>query len=363
MPRHATLLLAAALACNARPADPAAPLTPGELAELPGRIFFLAEGPEGAAIALTYPSRQGLQTLLQRPNSPEGPTLFPGPLSPDGAHIVLVTVEELQGEHAERLELRPVDPDGALGGPLWTSPPAPQVRNPAWAPSGRFFVFEAAFESFRDIYRLDLGAPPTLTRLTAHPAGNYEPAVSPDERELAFVSSRDGNAEVYVSRIDGSSPRRLTRGLMDDWGPRWSPDGAQLAFLSNRERADRIYLCKPDGTDQRRLTRDGATSDFEPAEAEPLFTSDGRALLFSARTGPDRAAIRSADLASGVVTDLTPGAASDREPTGSPDGAFILFTSDRDGDPELYLMRRDGSRVTRLTERPGADWLARWAPR
>lgn len=352
-----------AASSTAAPAD--APLSADERAAATGRIVFLSERQGAAAIDQILPSGQDARTLLRGALLPDGPTLFPGAVSPDGAHILVITVEDQAGQHAERLELRPLPPAGPLGEPLWRSDPAPQVRNPSWAPSGRFFAFEASFTSFRDIYRVDLspGTPPTLRRLTDHPAGNYEPAVSPDEREVAFVSSRDGNAEVYVMRADGSEPRRLSVGPMDDWGPQWSPDGALIAFLSNRDKVDRIYLCKPDGSEQRRLTRDDAKLDVEAGEAEPTFSPEGRSLIFSTRTGPSRAALRLVDLASGALTELTPGKHSDREPVWAPGGALLVFASDRSGDPELYLMRRDGSGVTRLTESPGADWLPRWSPR
>lgn len=45
------------------------------------------------------------------------------------------------------------------------------------------------------------------------------------------MSERDGNAELYVVRPDGTQLRRLTHnGFRDDY-PSWSPDGARLAFI------------------------------------------------------------------------------------------------------------------------------------
>lgn len=351
---------------------PPAPLSAAERAAPPGRILFLAERPGagGASIDQILPSGQGQKTLLQGPPAGEGPGVFPGPVAPDGVALAVITAEDRDGVHLERLEVRPLREGGELGEPVWRSDPASQVRSPNWSPDGRALAFEAAFTSFRDIYRLDLlpETAPTLRRLTDHPAGNYEPAFSPDGRRIAFVSSRDDNAEVYVMRADGGEQTRVTQFHRDDWGPVWAPDGATLAFLSNREGVDRIFLCRPDGTELRRLTPASSDispppQDFEPAEAEPTFSPDGRALVFSVRTAPQQAALRRVDLTSGALTDLTPGAASDREPVFSPDGALLVFASDRDGDPELYLMRPDGTGVTRLTERRGADWLPRWSPR
>lgn len=343
------------------------PLGADERAAAPGRIFFLAEREGGAAIDVILPSGQGAKTMLQGTGGEGPPSVLPGPISPSGELMAIITVDEHEGGHFERIEVRPLGAAGELGEPLWRSETAPQVRSPAWSPDGRKLAFEAAFSSFRDIYAVDLAdrAAPKLNRLTDHPAGNYEPAWSPDGRRIAFVSSRDGNAEIYVMHADGREPQRVTHFQLDDWGPVWSRDGGLLAFLSNRESAERIFLVKPDGTDLRRLTADapGDRKEFEPAEAEPTFTPDGGGLVFSTRTGSQRAALRRADLATGAIVPLTAGTSSNREPAFSPDGKLLVFASDRDGDPELYLMRPDGSGVVRLTDRKGVDWLPRWSPR
>ncbi|MCY1011416.1 tolB protein precursor protein [Nannocystis pusilla] len=343
------------------------PLTADERAVAPGRIYFLAEREGGATIDVILPSGQGAKTMLQGTAGDGPPSVLPGPVAPGGELMAIITVDEHEGAHFERIEVRPLGAEGELGEPLWRSDAAPQVRSPAWSPDGRTLAFEAAFSSFRDIYAVDLAdrTKPKLNRLTDHPAGNYEPAWSPDGRRIAFVSSRDGNAEIYVMHADGSEPQRVTHFQLDDWGPTWSKDGGLLAFVSNRESADRIFLCKPDGSELRRLTAEKAAPDakFEPAEAEPTFTPDGQGLVFSTRTGSQQGALRCADLATGAITPLTAGTSFDREPTFSPDGKLLVFASDRDGDPELYLMRPDGTGVTRLTERKGVDWLPRWSPR
>jgi len=356
---------AAAPAGPPRPAAPAPTVANAGTAAaplaLPGRLIFLAEDEGGSALV-------GLRGADRR-ELLRGTGLYPAAVDPRGATLAVISVDEQGGQHREHLEVRPLGDDG-LGAPIWTSEAATHVRNPSWGPEGRFLVFEAAFTSFRDLYRVELPAG-TVTRLTDNPEGNFEPAVSPDGRDLAFVSSRDGNAEVYRMTIDGREPRRLTEYPLDDWGPMWAPDGRSLAFLSNRELVDRIYLMGLDGGEQRRLTPDptpvkdpDAPLGDEPHETDPAFAPDGAAIAYCVRTGSQGAALRVAPLAGGSPLQISDGSVSDRGPVWSPDGAHLVFVSNRDGgDLELYGVPRGGGEPSRLTRREGADWLPRWAPR
>src|SRR5574340_1827091 len=81
--------------------------------------------------------------------------------------------------------------------------------------------------------------------------------LNPDYRIL-FDSDRDGNSEIYVMDPDGSHQQRLThtRGKGKDSGEarwsrlaRWSPDRANIAFISNRDENREIYVMHTDGFD------------------------------------------------------------------------------------------------------------------
>jgi TolB protein len=76
---------------------------------------------------------------------------------------------------------------------------------------------------------------------------------------MAFVSDRDGNAEIYVMNADGSAQRRLTRDPASDADPVWSPDGQKIAFVNGAGQLERsgVYVMNADGSGQRRLTRRG----------------------------------------------------------------------------------------------------------
>lgn len=60
-------------------------------------------------------------------------------------------------------------------------------------------------------------------QLTASGGMNLMPAWSPDSRQIAFTSTRDGHGEVYIVNADGSGQRRVTRGTDDSLTPAWKP--------------------------------------------------------------------------------------------------------------------------------------------
>ena len=62
------------------------------------------------------------------------------------------------------------------------------------------------------------------------------------------------------------------------------------------------------------------------------------------------------------LTRLTDNLADDRFPAWSPDGRRMAFTSDRDGNKEIYVMNADGSAQTRLTNNPDHDMDPAWSP-
>lgn len=118
--------------------------------------------------------------------------------------------------------------------------------------------------------------------------------------QMAFVSDRDGDMEIYTMRVDGSDVRRLTHSAGLDILPVISPDGARIAFVTTRDGQEEVYVMAFDGSGQARVTADAAW-DFNPG-----FSGDGRQLFFdSSRSGAieryvvdlDGAADRSARLA------------------------------------------------------------------
>ena len=113
-----------------------------------------------------------------------------------------------------------------------------------------------------------------VVRLTYDSAQDAQPAWSPDGTKIAFVSDRDGNADIYVMNADGSGPVNITKHAGADYAPAWSPDGTKIAFQSDRETDFAVWVMNADGSNPIRLT-DPST----PAGA-PSWSPDGTRIAY-----------------------------------------------------------------------------------
>jgi Tol biopolymer transport system component len=126
-------------------------------------------------------------------------------------------------------------------------------NNPSWSPDSKWLAMLTGTEQ-PDITLINIDTKETRV-LAAHPALDTYPTWSPDGSKLAFVSSRDGNEEIYIVSREGDALANLTNNVGSDFNPVWSPSGRYLAFLSDREesRAYKLYVMNADGTAQRKL--------------------------------------------------------------------------------------------------------------
>ena len=95
------------------------------------------------------------------------------------------------------------------------------------------------------------------------------PSVSPDEREIVFVSDSGGHANLWIARTDGTGARPITFETDPDIAigvPRWSPRGDQIAFVRSEHSVAALWAVRPDGSGLRCVVRGWA----------PCWSPDGR---------------------------------------------------------------------------------------
>ncbi len=272
--------------------------------------------------------------------------------SPDGKQFAFTATAKGVGEERsfEHGELFVMSADGSgLRRLTWTRHAGGQNFNVAadWFPDGRRILFDRNDDGPAGIYVINADASGER-RLTKARWGPRDPSLSPDARTIAYIDDDD----VYLMNADGSGRRRLAR-MPPAWFPQlaWSPDGRKIAVL-DRE----VWLMNTDGSGLRAIIRSLRLSGF-------AWAPDGRRFAVALREQPrGDFQIWVVNAEGGGKRKLTSAPGGNESPAWSPDGAWIAFTSNRDGNAEIYVMRADGSGQRRLTHNESDDVAPVWSP-
>ena len=164
------------------------------------------------------------------------------------------------------------------------------------------------------------------------------------ESVLGLVDNRQVK-EVVFADYDGTNVRRVTVSRSINTNPAWSPDGRSIAYTSWLSGFPEVlvsYLY------EGRMTRP-ANGNADDHNFLPAFSSDGSQIVFmSNRDGNPDLYVVNAD-GTGEVRRLTNHPAIDVSPTWSPNGQQIAFASHRTGAPQIYVIGADGTGLRRLT--------------
>jgi Tol biopolymer transport system component len=283
----------------------------------------------------------------------------------------------------------------------------------SWSPDGQKIAFASTRDDENgDIYVMNADGS-GVTNLTNTPnIGEGFPRWSPDGQKIAFVSSRDEKAGIYVMNADGTGVTRLTSNPTPDYNQEWSPDGTRIAFL----RDGRIFVMNADGSGQIPLTsssggesdrdhhwspdgskiafiREGLYGAHDPAHIENVWVmnadggsprsitavpeEDGRDIfVYGNSWAPDGSHITFAsNLESfpediymvrpdggGLINLTNSDDRGEESPQWSPDGAHILFSALVGDQPDLFVMKSDGSHVINVSNSPAHDAEGEWQP-
>ncbi len=141
-------------------------------------------------------------------------------------------------------------------------------KQPVFSPDGTQLALVSNRDGNQDIWIMAADEPASLRNLTKHPALEGHPAWSPDGREILFYRYEEGDADLYVAPVEGDSEaRNLTRSSMNELVGTFSPDGQKIAFGGIADDNWEIFVINRDGSARRRLTNNSAF------EGDPVWVS------------------------------------------------------------------------------------------
>jgi TolB protein len=183
--------------------------------------------------------------------------------------------------------------------------------------------------------------------------------VSPDGRRIVLEGFNEARPEkngLYtVSANDGGDLVRLTHSLpgSSDAYPQYSPEGTQIAFFRTKEGVSpqgsgAIFVVDVDGTGVRQITPWGS------AFLTQSWSPDGAWIAFQRPYGELDLVHPDGTGSHRIPLELPPGSGA-ANPTWSPDGTRILFSLERDGAANIFLVRPDGTGLQQVTHGNGVD--------
>lgn len=240
--------------------------------------------------------------------------------------------------------------------------------SPNWSPDGTSIAYTSYRDGPHELYILDLQSGET----GKVPFGGrtvLSPRWSPDGRHLILSLVTKGVSRLYISTLDGSRLVSLATGYGINVSPSWSPRGDQVVYMSDRLTQKHLYVINIDGSNDHRITFEGGYNGspaWSPRGDRIAFV--GGDLATGRRGGPRRVFnIYTCDVNGSNMVKLTGvrGPEGDNvNPTWSPDGLHILFSSDRvrSGAYHIYRMSWNGGDVHPvITE--GNNRQPSWGPR
>lgn len=235
---------------------------------------------------------------------------------------------------------------------------APGARFPSLTPDGATIVFTL----HGDIWSM----PATggrATRLTFNEAFDTRPLVTPDGKQVVFISDRAGSYDLWVMPIDGGAPRRLTFHAAGDVPTGFTADGKNVLFYSsrtmswNRGGLYEVWSVPLAGGTPVQLTQTGGRDASSPDDGTTLYYVDGASdpkVQEYKGSANDRLYKQIRGYAPEQVL-LFEG--NSREPSISRDGKRLRFTREVDGSFELFICDTEKNTCEQLTKL-GEDGLS-----
>ena len=202
-------------------------------------------------------------------------------------------------------------------------------------PDGKAVVFEL----LGDIYQVPIGGG-DAARITGGAPFDAQPRVSPDGKWIAFISDRSGSDNLWITKIDGSDPRKLSSESQDAViSPAWTPDSQYVVASIRATGATQLRMFHVNGGSGIALTGGSsapaagappAAGATGPTRLGASVTPDGRYLFVAQAgtgTGLARWQIARLDMQTGDADVMTQAEGGGMRPLVSPDGKRVVYAT------------------------------------
>ncbi len=172
--------------------------------------------------------------------------------------------------------------------------------------------------------------------------------------KLSFISTVNGNKEVFISDFDGHNPRQVTHHKSISLSPAWSSDGQWLAYVSYAGGKPDIYI-------KHLAENRGAIVNREGMNISPAWMP-GQEKLAAAMSFSGNQQIYLLTRNGEIIKKITDSWGINVSPVFSPDGRKIAFVSNRSGTPQIYITDLDTQDVRRVTFQGNYNTSPAWSP-
>ncbi|MFO0758699.1 MAG: hypothetical protein U0359_19560 [Byssovorax sp.] len=278
-------------------------------------------------------SSSSLTRITTDPGDEQDPAI-----SPDGKTLLFSARIQVEGKGPEEA-IAGADPETGARRTMFTAS-ATASRSPAWLRDGSGFFFASdasgALSLVRSMAPKPNAAVSVVLGADAAPSLAH-PSLSNDGKKIALQASLKGATQIITVAADGSKLTIVGEGE----SPAMSPDGKRVAFVRQLNGFRQVFLANVDGTNVIQVTSDPSDSEA------PAFSPNGKFLLFSSNRGWDkhpgatRESVRNLFAAKPDGTDtvqLTDGDAIATRADWGKDG-FIYFQSNQAGNFDIWRLR------------------------
>jgi tricorn protease len=316
----------------------------------------------GVPVRLTYTATLGRDDISDR----MGPNNIVMTWTPDGKSIIYRSRKQTFNDFVGQLYYVSVD------GGLSTELPLSTGGFCSWSPDGSKLAFNRVCREFRTwkyyrggmaddirIYDFTTGE---VTNITGNDAQDIFPMWHGDN--IYFLSDRDRTMNLFVYNTGTSQIRKLTN--YTDYDIKFPSLGNNAIIYENggflylfdllTERTSKMNITIAEDFYGGRSELKDASKSIRSADLSP----DGKRVVFSAR-----GEVFSVPAEEGITRNLTESSgAHDRQATWSPDGKYIAYLSDQNGEYEIYIRAQDGSaEPVQLTSNADTyKFTIRWSP-